>query len=64
MILGAGSRLMMGLSATIYASQQRTFTYLLFSLLAISLLLVQEMKTKKSQIIGTVGILLALLLQS
>lgn len=64
LILGAGSRLMMGLSATLYASQQRTFTYLLFSLLAGSLLLVQEIKTQKSQICGTVGILLALLLQS
>lgn len=61
LILGAGSRLMMGFSATLYASQQRTFTYLLFSLLAGSLLLLQEMKTKKSQVFGYVGILLTFL---
>ena len=61
LLLGAGSRLMMGFSATIYASQQRTFTYFLFSLLICSLMLLKEMQTKKSQVFGYVGILLTFL---
>ena len=59
--LGAGSRLMMGFSATIYASQQRTFTYLLFSLLMGCLILLREMKN--SQQAGEAAILMAFLLK-
>lgn len=43
MVLGGGSRVMMGFSATLYASQFRTFTYLFFCLLAMCLVLLQQL---------------------
>ena len=45
-ILGFGSRIMMGLSATIYASSFRTFTVQLFCFLICSLLLLGEILKK------------------
>lgn len=47
LILGAGSRLMMGFSATLYASHARTFTYLLFSLILSSVILLKELRKEK-----------------
>ncbi len=43
LILAAGSREMMGFSATIFASSFRTFTFFLFSLIASSLILLREL---------------------
>ncbi len=40
--MGMGSRIMMGLSATIYASNYRTFTFLLFCMIMICLVLMKE----------------------
>lgn len=65
LILGAGSRLLMGMSPTLYASSYRTFTYLLFSLIACCLVLLREMKEtslKNTYPAAVAGILLALLL--
>lgn len=42
LILGAGSRLMMCFSATLYASSYRTYTYLVFALIAGCILLLKE----------------------
>lgn len=44
LLLGGGSRVMMGLSPTVYASQHRTFTYLLFCLLGCCVLLLREVE--------------------
>ena len=60
LVLGAGSRLMMGFSATIYASSVRTFTYLFFSLLMGCMILLREMK--ETRYAGMAGVMLALLL--
>ena len=65
LLLGAGSRLLMGMSPTLYASSYRTFTYLLFSLIACCLILLREMKETASEntyCAAVAGILLALLL--
>ncbi|MBR2937936.1 MAG: hypothetical protein IKB80_05550 [Oscillospiraceae bacterium] len=65
LILGGGSRLLMGMSPTLYASSYRTFTYLLFSLIACCLVLLQKMKvnsSKNTYSAAVAGILLALLL--
>lgn len=65
LILGGGSRLLMGMSPTLYASSYRTFTYLLFSLIACCLVLLREMKEvslKSTYPAAVAGILLALLL--
>lgn len=45
-ILAAGSRWMMGLSATIYASSYRTFTFFIYAIIASILLILNELKTK------------------
>lgn len=44
LIIGAGTREMMGFSATIYASSYRTFTILLFGLVIASVLIYSEVK--------------------
>ncbi len=64
LILGGGSRIVMGFSATIYASAQRTFTYLMFALIAGCLALLQELKDNRANAIyyaGAAGIVMALL---
>ena len=48
LLLGAGSRLLMGMSPTLYASSYRTFTYLLFCLIACCCVLLQEMKSEQN----------------
>ena len=55
LVLGGGSRLLMGMSATLYASSYRTFTYLLFSLIACCLVLLQEMQEDESLYTHTAG---------
>lgn len=45
LVLAAGSREMMGLSATIYASSFRTFTFFLYSSIACCLIILQELKS-------------------
>lgn len=47
LILAAGSREMMGFSATLYASSFRTFTFFLYALLACCLLILQECKSQE-----------------
>ena len=47
LILAAGSREMMGLSATLYASSFRTFTFFLYATIACCLLILQELKSEK-----------------
>lgn len=44
LILGAGTRLMMGFTPTIYASSYRTFTFFLFALIACNLLLLNDLE--------------------
>lgn len=61
LLLGAGSRLMMGMSATLYASSFRTFTYLLFCLIACCLILLQEMKEEQTVHMHNAGIAVILL---
>lgn len=64
LILGGGSRLAMGFSPTLYASAQRTFTYLAFAIIACCLVLVQELKAKRSNALyyaGAAGIAITLL---
>lgn len=46
MILAAGSRWMMGFSATIYASSYRTFTFFIYALIISILLILNELKSK------------------
>ena len=48
LVLAAGSREMMGFSATIYASSYRTFTVFLYCLMVCCLLLVQEFNSGKN----------------
>lgn len=64
LILGGGSRILMGFSATLYASAQRTFTYLLFALIASCLVLLQELKHKRANAMyyaGAASIIMTLL---
>ncbi len=64
LVLGGGSRLMMGFSATLYESGQRTFTYLMFALLAGCIVLLQDLKNNRAEVAyyaGAAGILVALL---
>ena len=48
LVLAAGSREMMGLSATLYASSFRTFTFFLYAVIACCLLVLQELKSEES----------------
>ena len=67
LILGAGSRLMMGFSATLYASSYRTYTYLFFALIACCLLLLKEctdVNRSNLQQTGVFSIILAMLLKA
>lgn len=64
LILGGGSRIAMGFSPTLYASAQRTFTYLAFAIIACCLVLVQELKANRSNALyyaGAAGIAITLL---
>ena len=66
LILGAGSRLMMGFSATLYASSYRTFTYLMFALIGCCLLILRELKNLPNQSAycsGAAGVIISLLLK-
>ena len=56
MLLASGSRLMMGFSATIYASSLRTFTIFLFILITEILLLLRELWEKQAYTCCWVGI--------
>lgn len=61
LILGCGSRGMMGLSATLYASSFRTFTMLLFTLIICTILMAIELLNKKNQkVTGSVFSVIAL----
>lgn len=65
LILGAGSREMMGFSATIYASSFRTFTGLLFALMGCCLILYEEQKklnNKKMNYAVLIGTMLLLVI--
>lgn len=63
LILGAGSRLMMGFSATLYASHARTFTYIVFALMLSCMILLKEIKCNKPALYYvSVGVILASLL--
>jgi len=46
LLLGAGSREMMGFSATLFGSSYRTFTYMLYGIMAVCILLFQELWKK------------------
>lgn len=48
LILGAGSRLMMGFSATLYASHARTFTFFVYMLILSNLTLLKELRKENS----------------
>ena len=64
LILGGGSRVIMGFSPTIYASAQRTFTYLMFALSAGCLVLLQELKNIQANTLyyaGAAGMIMTLL---
>lgn len=63
LILGAGSRIMMGFSATLYASHARTFTYILFAIMFSSVLLIRELRQKNRLLYYvSIGVVLASLL--
>lgn len=65
LLVGAGSRLMMGFSATLYASAERTFTYLVFCLMACCIVLLGQLKKQRDQtcwLSGMAAILMGLLL--
>lgn len=64
LLLAAGSRLMMGLSATIYASSFRTFTFFLYAVIICCLRLLQEIINKKNETIWhiTLGAMIGLLI--
>ncbi len=47
LLLAAGSREMMGLSVTIFASSYRTFTFFMFALICCSVILFREIKSSK-----------------
>lgn len=56
LVLGAGSREMMGFSPTIYASSFRTFTYFIFALMICCLILLNELNEKQEKAYWTSGI--------
>ena len=65
LLVGAGSRLMMGFSATLYASAERTFTYLVFCLMACCALWMNglsKLQDKKCWAAGVAVMLMSLVL--
>lgn len=56
LILASGSREMMGLSATLYASSFRTFTFFLYAIIACCLLILQELKDKGTRYLWYLGL--------
>lgn len=56
LILAAGSREMMGLSAILYASSFRTFTFFLYAIIACCLLILQELKDKGTRYLWYLGL--------
>lgn len=64
LVLAAGSREMMGLSATIYASSFRTFTFSLYAVIVCCLLILQELKAENDRLwyLGLGSISVALIL--
>lgn len=47
LVLGAGTREMMGFTATIYASSYRTFTFFLYAIIVCTLILLNELEDKE-----------------
>ena len=60
--LASGSRIMMGLSPTIYASHARTFTYFIYALILCNLIVFKEIKRKNHLWLVGVGAAVAMLL--
>ena len=62
LFLAAGSRIMMGLSATLYASGRRTFTFFLFALAFCCLILYNEIRKMAPSYLKWMALLAALVL--
>ena len=64
LFLACGSRLMMGLSATIYASHARTFTYFIYALIICNLIIFKELKKRDNSWLIGIGAVIAMLLSA